>query len=299
LTSSLIFPILNPPDPINHNGNAMRIKTFSIKGFLILCLLAGLTTLLLTPFSFAREPIRTVAAAGDIQLANTTNDSFNKSKQLLHNVIYKDAASRQDIYCGCKYDEKKAVDFDSCGYRPEKDNERAHRIEWEHAVPAEAFGQSFKEWREGHPDCVDNRGKAFRGRKCAEKVNPEYRRMQADMYNLYPAVGEVNGLRSNYSMAMIPDSNYRFGECRTKIEDRKIEPRPEVRGEIARTYFYMERAYPGHGIISGKNEKLFQVWDKADPVDEWECERASRIAKIQGNINLVVDQACRSVQRNK
>ena len=70
-------------------------------------------------------------------------------------------------------------------------------------------------------------------------------------------------------MAMIPGNQYRFGECRTKIEDRKIEPRPEVRGEIARTYFYMERAYPGHGIISNKNEKLFQAWDKADPVDEW------------------------------
>jgi endonuclease YncB( thermonuclease family) len=38
----------------------MHIKTFSIKGFLILCLLAGLTTFFLTSFSFAREPIRTV-----------------------------------------------------------------------------------------------------------------------------------------------------------------------------------------------------------------------------------------------
>ena len=38
----------------------MHIKTFSIKGFLILCLLAGLTTFLLTSLSFAREPIRTV-----------------------------------------------------------------------------------------------------------------------------------------------------------------------------------------------------------------------------------------------
>lgn len=64
----------------------MRLKLFSIKGFLIFCLLAGLTTL--PSFSFAREPIRTVTAADDIQLANTTNDSFNKSKQLLHNVIY-------------------------------------------------------------------------------------------------------------------------------------------------------------------------------------------------------------------
>ena len=38
----------------------MHIKTFSIKGFLILCLFAGLTTVLLASFSLAREPIRTV-----------------------------------------------------------------------------------------------------------------------------------------------------------------------------------------------------------------------------------------------
>jgi micrococcal nuclease len=38
----------------------MPLKTSSIKGFLILCLLAGLTTLLPASLSFAREPIRTV-----------------------------------------------------------------------------------------------------------------------------------------------------------------------------------------------------------------------------------------------
>jgi deoxyribonuclease-1 len=238
-----------------------------------------------------------VAAADVAQAGNTSNDSFSKSKKLLHKVIYNDSASRQDIYCGCQYNEQKEVDFTSCGYTPQKDNKRAHRIEWEHVVPAEAFGQSFPEWRNGHPDCVDSRGRSFKGRKCAEKVNFEFRKMQADMYNLYPAVGEVNGLRSNYSMAMIPGGQCRFGACKTKIEDRKIEPRPEVRGEIARTYMYMDSAYPGRGIISNKNEKLFRAWDKNDPVNEWECERARRIARIQGNINQVVDQACRALQK--
>jgi micrococcal nuclease len=38
----------------------VRQKTSSIRGFLTLCLLAGLTTFLLTSVSFAREPIRTV-----------------------------------------------------------------------------------------------------------------------------------------------------------------------------------------------------------------------------------------------
>lgn len=38
----------------------MRLKTFSIKNLLILCLLAGLATFPLPSLSFAREPIRTV-----------------------------------------------------------------------------------------------------------------------------------------------------------------------------------------------------------------------------------------------
>jgi hypothetical protein len=38
----------------------VHIKTLSIKSLLILCLLAGLTILLLTSLSLAREPIRTV-----------------------------------------------------------------------------------------------------------------------------------------------------------------------------------------------------------------------------------------------
>jgi micrococcal nuclease len=39
----------------------MRLKKFSIRGFLILSLLAGLTTLPFPSFCLAREPIRTVA----------------------------------------------------------------------------------------------------------------------------------------------------------------------------------------------------------------------------------------------
>jgi deoxyribonuclease-1 len=118
--------------------------------------------------------------------------------------------------------------------------------------------------------------------------------MHADMYNLYPAVGEVNGLRSNYSMAMIPGNSFRFGQCKTKIEDGKIEPRPEVRGQIARAYLYMELAYPGHGVISAKNQKLFSSWDKSYPVDKGECDRVRQIAKIQKNVNTVVEMACRA-----
>ena len=92
------------------------------------------------------------------------------------------------------------VELASCGYQPKKDPDRAKRLEWEHVVPAEAFGQSFKEWREGNPACVDSKGKAFKGRNCARKMSTQFRYMEADLYNLQPAIGEVNWLRSNYSM---------------------------------------------------------------------------------------------------
>lgn len=91
-------------------------------------------------------------------------------------------------------------------------------------VPAENFGRAFPEWREGDAQCVDKRGKAFRGRKCAERVNREYRLMQSDMYNLYPAIGAVNALRQNYNFQMLPGEEPDFGSCGMKIADRRAEP---------------------------------------------------------------------------
>jgi len=219
---------------------------------------------------------------------NTQISSFSKSKKLLLKV-YKD--NPVTLYCGCSFKGKKP-DLSSCGYVPKKDRKRANRIEWEHVVPAHAFGQSFSEWRKGHPKCVSKKGKKFKGRKCAQKINEEYRRMQADMFNLYPAIGEVNGRRSNYSMAIIEGEQRDFGKCDVEIKSRKIEPKEEIRGEIARTYMYMDSVYPGRGIISKKNRKLFDAWNKSDPVDECECDRAKRIETIQGNRNEIVWEKC-------
>lgn len=161
------------------------------------------------------------------------------------------------------------------------------------AVSAQHFGQSFREWREGDPECVNKKGKSFKGRRCAEKMNIQYRYMQSDMYNLYPAIGEINGLRSNYRFGMISGEDREFGICDIEISGRIAEPPEHVRGEIARTYFYMNAAYPGHKFLSSANQKLFRAWDKMDPVDEWECERCKRIKGIQGNENPFVKEACK------
>lgn len=195
------------------------------------------------------------------------------------------------FYCASRFDAQGELVHEG-GYLPLQDDARAYRLEWEHVVPAQAFGQSFPSWRDGDPACVDGKGVPFKGRRCSTRVAQEYRRMQADMHNLVPAIGELNGLRSNFSFAMLPGEARRFGACDMEIDARKVEPPPGVRGDIARIYFYMEAAYPGRGVISGRNRALFEAWSRQDPVDGWECERQRRIAEVQGNENPFVAAAC-------
>jgi len=224
---------------------------------------------------------------------NSFNDSFNKSKRML-TEMHVEAGQMLTFYCGSRFDADNKVYHDDSGFHFKSDEKRSNRLEWEHVTPASAFGQSFSEWRDGHPECEDSKGKSFKGRKCAEKMNMTYRYMQADLYNLRPAIGEVNGRRNNYTFTMLEGEEREFGTCNMEIRDSKAEPPDNRYGDAARNYMYMEAAYPGHGIISNQNEKLFAAWNKQDPVDEWECERIRLIEKIQGNKNTIVEDACQA-----
>lgn len=229
---------------------------------------------------------------------NTSNESFSKAKRLLYAEVYWTPEVKKTIYCGCSYTDLHNIDLKSCGLSELEKIKRANRIEAEHVVPAHAFGWSFKSWREGDPKCVTSKWTSFKWRNCARKVNKDFRLMEADLYNLYPAVWEVNGRRSNFSMAMIPWEDHRVWkykvscdiEVDTKI--RKIEPKEDVRGDIARTYMYMDLVYPWHDIISEKNKKLYEAWAKLDPVSKEECRRYRIIKEIQGNENPILKELC-------
>ncbi|MBF0312219.1 MAG: endonuclease [Oligoflexia bacterium] len=224
---------------------------------------------------------------------NQKIDNFGEAKKII-NAIHKEHP--YTIYCNCRYQGNK-IDLKSCGYKVQKDARRAYRLEWEHVVPAEAFGKSFKEWREGSGECM-KKGKQFKGRKCAGK-NPEFAKMEADLYNLWPEIGELNGLRSNFSMAEIGrsiSSERDFGDCKAKLMQKKFEPMDFAKGIVARTYMYMDKVYPGRGIISDKNQKLFEAWDKQYPAGAWECKRAEKIAKAQGNVNEILKERCLAIQ---
>ena len=220
---------------------------------------------------------------------NEGNWSLAQAKRWLEREVYAD--HRVTVYCGYAFDERKRIAVGR-GFQTPKHADRALRMEWEHSVPAENFGRAFIEWREGAPQCSDAQGRAFRGRRCAQ-TNPEFRRMEADMYNLYPSVGAVNALRSNFRYDELPGEDWTFGNCPMKVDvrGRRAEPPDSAKGTLARSTLYMAENYPALHL-SRAQRRLMEAWDRMHPVDQWECTRALRIEALQGNPNRFVKKPC-------
>jgi len=184
-----------------------------------------------------------------------------------------------ELYCGCKWTwvgkSGGRIDAESCGLKARKQVSRAERTEWEHIVPAWTFGNQRQCWQNGGREhCVDD--------------DPVFRAMEADLFNLYPSVGEVNGDRSNFNYGMANGIAPQYGQCKTRVDfdQRAAEPRDEVKGLVARTTFYMFDRYNLN--MSRQQQQLLMAWDKQYPVSPWEKERDRRIAAIMGHSNPFV-----------
>ena len=205
--------------------------------------------------------------------------SFSDAKYEARTYVYYNRNDDGDFYCGCDWRwvgrSGGRTDLESCGYKVRAQATRAARTEWEHVMPAWVMGHQRQCWQEG-------------GRKNCKATDPVFEIMEADLHNLVPAIGEVNGDRSNYSMAEVPDSAPQYGACdaETDFKGRKFEPRDEVKRQVARIYFYMADRY--NLRLSNKDQRLFMAWDRMYPVSEWERERDRRIAKRMGHSNPFV-----------
>jgi deoxyribonuclease-1 len=123
------------------------------------------------------------------------------------------------------------------------------------------------------------------------RSSPRFNRMEADLHNLYPDLEATNAARKDYRFGEIP------GETPTVIptcdfeHDRQrelAEPRPAVRGDIARALLYMERAY---GLpLDPTMRTLIVQWHQADPPTAEERARNEQIAALQGTRNPFIDQ---------
>lgn len=117
-------------------------------------------------------------------------------------------------------------------------------------------------------------------------------KIESDLHNLQPSIGEINGDRSNFMYDELKNQNSNYGKCQMKIDFKKklVEPPERAKGMIARTYFYMSKEYKI--AIPKKQNRLFKIWDKKFPVTKWECKREQLIFQIQGYHNNYVYKKC-------
>jgi len=206
---------------------------------------------------------------------------YGDVKRALFNQVF--VEQRQTLYCGCPFDAERRPDLKACGYLSPKNSDRAKRIEVDHVVPASWIGQNRPCWHQ--KICIDGRGRAFKGRKCCLAVDPAFRRAFQDLHNLWPTIGEVNQRRSHFRFGMIDGERRRFGRCDIEInvKARLAEPRPAIRGDIARAGLYMEAV---HGVrLRAEQRQLFQSWNRSDPPDGPERRRNDMIKRLQGRSN--------------
>jgi len=228
--------------------------------------------------------------------------SFSKAKKIARDEVY--IGHQRTLYCDCKYVRNKKgsggrISNLACGYEPRKNEMRGKRLEWEHIMPASFFGQSRTCWTDGNPLCVNSKGKPYKGRRCCAKVDEDFERMEADLHNLAPSVGELNGDRSNLPYGLMTGEPRKYGRCDFEIDRDRDEVEPagvpdsgsgplDVRGDVARVWLYMSDAY--NLTLVPAQRQQFEAWSAADPADDWERTRDRRIEAAQGNKNSFLGQ---------
>lgn len=187
------------------------------------------------------------------------------------------------LYCGCAY-HLNQIDLTSCGMQSAAYIKSSHQLQWEHLVPAEMLGRSFPCWQE--PLCTRKNGKPYKGRACCEKISPEFRMREAELFNLWPSVGLVNQARSNYPYTSFgAPLTAEFYGCPIRIDKilRKVEPRDEAKGIGARASLFMSQRYDMP--LSAAQTALFETWDKQYPPSAWEKAWSHQVADIEGYAN--------------
>ena len=111
-----------------------------------------------------------------------------------------------------------------------------------------------------------------------------YHSASADLHNLWPSRADINQARSNFKFGEIAGEYHRIktNVCPDfelqKSNDSIVEPRDSVKGDIARTMFYMELAY---NLPLTVDRNLLLKWHKEDPVDKEEIRRNYAIQNLQ------------------
>ena len=130
------------------------------------------------------------------------------------------------------------------------------------------------------------------------------RPMDGDAFNLHPADASVNILKSNYDFDECSSTGTYIEEADAYFTSTQFEPSDQVKGEVARTIFYMAVRYEGNDgeldleVVDevgtspqpkhGKLSTLLQ-WNRDFPPTYLERRRNERVYEVQNNRNPFID----------
>lgn len=160
-----------------------------------------------------------------------------------------------------------------CGYRFDLEG----RSQEGYAVGIDAVYAT--EWMLDHLQC--------RNRTECYAKNPEFRVMEADMHNLYPAWSDLIVYRNGRIFGNVPGKESRFDQCEFEWDAKLVEPRDLSKGNVARSVLYMHWQYKL--TLSPYMTGLMKTWNREDPPSEQEKVRNDRIEKLQGRRNPFID----------
>jgi len=132
--------------------------------------------------------------------------------------------------------------------------------------------------------------------------------MKSDIVHVVPTDGYVNNRRSSFPFGEVNKATYTSNNSYCKLGSSKtagytgtvFEPNDEIKGDIARIYFYMATCYKEQcsgwggniftkdGIVKWELDQML-AWSKLDPVDAVETARNKAVYGIQKNRNPFVD----------
>ena len=200
------------------------------------------------------------------------------------------------LYCGCRIIFTKnggyRPDLQNCDYQISSDYERGKRIEAEHIVPVWEFAHKMNCWTQVLKGS---------GRDNCENTDEKFNLIEADLHNLYPAIGEVNKDRASNSFVenlRDKDNPDGYGKCEMFYNraHHLSQPTERSRGIVARAYLYMNARYGLH--LNHKQLRMYRSWNqKYKPTDD-ECKRNYIITKIQGNDNPFVTEKCELIVKH-
>ena len=190
--------------------------------------------------------------------------------------LYLEGGQNKTLHCGCFFDKIQQLAPQVCTHDTKGENRLRDQkiLTWAHAVPATTFAKPLRCWDEDL--CRRGRISGDNGARCCNVLSHKFKKREADMHNLFPAIGQSVGETEESSPVFGGLEEYRFCNAESKSV---LSPRPGARGDIARAYFYMARQYKF--TIAEDLEDRLRTWHLEDPPDSWEEEKNSLIEIVQ------------------